>query len=324
MVLPRPPRLKLLPPEEAPPELVLGSPWRAAFRAIPYLLWTLLLLPVQAVAVALGLGLAQRLPVLYHRVCCRMLGMHVATRGRKSRDRPTLFVANHSSYLDIMVLGSLIPGSFVAKAEIAGWPFFGTLAKLQRSVFVDRKPQNTHLQRDEMQKRLDAGENLILFPEGTSDDGNTVEPFRSALLSVAERRVGKTRRPLTLQPVSIAYTRLNGVPLGYALRPLVAWYGDMDLAPHLGRFLGLGDVEVVVEFHEPVTIEVFGSRKALTDHCYRVVAAGVAAALAGRPQMLPAAKPARQGRGLGSAIGEAPGASGAATAPDRLPSVTRS
>lgn len=316
MVLPRPPRLKLLPPEEPPPELVLGSPWRAAFRAVPYLLWTLLLLPVQAVAAVLGLGLAQRLPVVYHRACCRMLGMHVATRGHQSRHHPTLFVANHSSYLDIMVLGSLIPGSFVAKAEIAGWPFFGTLAKLQRSVFVDRKPHNTHLQRDEMQKRLDAGENLILFPEGTSDDGNTVEPFRSALLSVAERRVGKTGHPLTLQPVSIAYTRLNGVPLGYALRPLVAWYGDMELAPHLGRFLGLGDVEVVVEFHEPVTIEAFGSRKALTDHCYRVVAGGVAAALAGRPQALPAPEPAQQGVGSGGA----PDAAGAAMAAARLPS----
>jgi 1-acyl-sn-glycerol-3-phosphate acyltransferase len=219
----------------------------------------------------------------------------VTIRGHRSRVRPTLFVANHSSYLDIMVLGSLVPVSFVAKAEIANWPFFGTLAKLQRSVFVDRERRNTHLQRDEMQKRIDSGENLMLFPEGTSDDGTTVKPFRSALLSVAERRVGPGQAPLTLQPVSVAYTRLNGVPLGVGLRPLVAWYGDMELAPHLGRFLGLGDIEVVVEFHPTVTIESFGSRKALSDHCYREVASGVAAALAGRPQALPVGEAATNG-----------------------------
>jgi 1-acyl-sn-glycerol-3-phosphate acyltransferase len=295
MVLPRPPRLKLLPPEEPPPELVLGSTYRAIFRAVPYLACTLLLIPLQALAVAIGWSLAQRLPVFYHRICCRIMGIHVTIRGHRSRTHPTLFVANHSSYLDIMVLGSLVPASFVAKAEIARWPFFGTLAKLQRSVFVDRQRQNTHLQRDEMQKRIDAGENLILFPEGTSDDGTSVKPFRSALLSVAERRVGPRQAPLTLQPVSVAYTRLNGVPLGYGLRPLVAWYGDMELAPHLGRFLGLGDIEVVVEFHPTVTIESFGSRKALTDHCYREVAGGVAAALAGRPQALPAGEAAGSG-----------------------------
>jgi 1-acyl-sn-glycerol-3-phosphate acyltransferase len=298
MVLPRPPRLKILPPEDPPPELVLGSTYRAIFRAIPYLICTLLLIPLQAFAVAIGWSLAQRLPVFYHRICCRIMGIHVTIRGHRSRVHPTMFIANHSSYLDIMVLGSLVPGSFVAKAEIAGWPFFGTLAKLQRSVFVDRQRQNTHLQRDEMQKRIDGGENLILFPEGTSDDGTTIKPFRSALLSVAERRVGPKQTPLTLQPVSVAYTRLNGVPLGIGLRPLVAWYGDMELAPHLGRFLGLGDIEVVVEFHPTVTIESFGSRKALTDHCYREVASGVAAALAGRPQALPAGEPATNGAAL--------------------------
>jgi 1-acyl-sn-glycerol-3-phosphate acyltransferase len=295
MALPRPPRLKLLPPEDPPPELVLGSTYRAIFRAIPYILCTLVLIPVQAFAIAIGWSLAQRLPIFYHRICCRIMGMHVTIRGHRSRAHPTLFIANHSSYLDIMVLGSLVPASFVAKAEIAGWPFFGTLAKLQRSVFVDRQRQNTHLQRDEMQKRIDDGENLILFPEGTSDDGTTVKPFRSALLSVAERRVGPGQTPLTLQPVSVAYTRLNGVPLGIGLRPLVAWYGDMELAPHLGRFLGLGDIEVVVEFHPTVTIESFGSRKALTDHCFREVASGVAAALSGRPQALPASAPAPLG-----------------------------
>ncbi|MGD9741156.1 MAG: lysophospholipid acyltransferase family protein [Dongiaceae bacterium] len=292
MVLPRPPRIKVLPPEDPPAELPVGSTYRAVLRTIPYLLWTFALIPLQAIALLFRMRAAERIPMLYHRGCCRMLGLRVKVAGERAPDRPMLFIGNHSSYLDITVFGSLLPASFVAKAEIAGWPLFGTLAKLQRSVFVDRRMQSTQRQRDEIAERLEAGDNLILFPEGTSNDGNAVLPFRSALLSVAERKIGPEQRPLKLQPISIAYTGLNGVPLGYGLRPLVAWYGDMDLASHLWQLLGLGRIEVKVIFHPPVTIEAFGSRKALTDHCFRDVAAGVAAAIAGRPQTMPAA-PAR-------------------------------
>jgi lyso-ornithine lipid O-acyltransferase len=283
----------MLPPEDPPAELQVGSTYRATLRTIPYILWTLVLVPAQAVAVLLKLRAAETIPLFYHRACCRLIGLRITVKGTRTQQRPTLFVGNHSSYIDIAVFGSLIPGSFVAKSEIASWPFFGMLAKLQRSVFVDRRMHSTGRQRDEIVQRLEDGENLILFPEGTSDDGNGVLPFRSALLSVAERRFGADARPLNLQPVSIAYTGLNGVPLGYSLRPLVAWYGDMELAGHLWQLVGLGRIEVAVTFHPPVTIEAFGTRKALTDHCFREVAAGVAGALAGRPQSLPApaAKP---------------------------------
>jgi lyso-ornithine lipid O-acyltransferase len=258
----------------------MNSTLRAGRRAAGYLLWTLLLLPVQVVAVKFGWRLAERLPRFYHRSCWRLLGIEVETHGAISRTRPTLFVSNHSSYLDILVLGGLLPGSFVAKTEVADWPFFGTLAKLQRSVLVDRRQRTTAIQRDAIWERLAAGDNLILFPEGTSNDGNRVLPFKSALFSVAERQVGGDA--LSVQPVSIAYCRLDGMPLGYALRPYVAWYGDMDLARHLWTMIGLGRLSVVVEFHAPVTLAEIGSRRALAGHAHRVVSIGVAAGLTGR------------------------------------------
>src|SRR5690606_24800765 len=121
---------------------------------------------------------------------------------------------------------------------------------------------------------------LILFPEGTSGDGTFVLPFKSALFSVAERRVGS--EPLVVQPVSISYTRLDDVPMGRYLRPYFAWYGDMELPGHIWESLGLGRLTVVVEFHDPVTIESLGSRKALAEHCHAVIEAGVASAIGGR------------------------------------------
>ncbi|MFQ6017502.1 MAG: lysophospholipid acyltransferase family protein [Kiloniellaceae bacterium] len=263
----------------------LGSPLRAVSCISLYAGFTLPLMPVQAVAVTFNLPLQRLLPLWYHRQCCRILGFQVDRRGRQTQNHPTLYVSNHVSYFDIMVLGSLIKGSFVAKADVAGWPLFGWLAKLQRSVFVERRGLKIADQRDEMAVRLGRGDDLILFPEGTSSDGNRVRPFKSALFSVAKRRVNG--KPLPVQPVSIAYTRLDGMPMGRYLRPFVAWYGDMDLANHIWHAAGLGWVTVVVEFHPPATIEEKGSRKALSEYCYDRVAGGVAAALAGRPQARP-------------------------------------
>jgi 1-acyl-sn-glycerol-3-phosphate acyltransferase len=224
--------------------------------------------------------MAERFPIVYHKICCRLMGIDIVTVGTMSRNRPTLFVSNHTSYIDITVFGALIPGSFVAKAEVAQWPLYGWLAKLQRTVFVDRKRNTAHLQRDQLQQRLAAGDNLILFPEGTSNDGNRVLPFRSALLSVAE--ASSPEAPLVIQPVSVAYVALNGIPMGHGLRPLVAWYGDMTLGPHLWQFSRLGKVTAVVEFHPPVDLKDAGSRKDLTRYCLTAVANGVERALTGR------------------------------------------
>lgn len=268
-------------------EKALGSAGRGALRLTVYLLWTVLLIPVQAVAVALKRPLRHRLPRFYHAVCTRIIGLDVQVRGKRVSEGPVLFISNHSSYLDITVLGSVIPGSFVAKTEVAGWPFFGLLAKLQQTVFVERKARTgVEKQRDDIGSRLDAGDSLILFPEGTSSDGNRTLPFKTALFAVAARRI--EGKPLVVQPVSVTPTRLDGIPMGIAFRPFYAWYGDMDLAPHLWQAFKLGGMTVEVEFHPPVTIENFSSRKALADHCQRVVSHGVARAVSGRhPDPLP-------------------------------------
>jgi 1-acyl-sn-glycerol-3-phosphate acyltransferase len=184
-----------------------------------------------------------------------------------------------------MILGSMITGSFIAKSEVKNWPFFGLLARLQRTVFVDRRVRNTSTQREAISERLAVGDDLILFPEGTSGDGNRTLPFKTALFSAAATR-GRVG-PVLVQPVSLAYTRLDGIPIGRAYRPLIAWYGAMDMATHLWGMIGLGTVEVVVQFHPPTVLADCGSRKALAGYCYARIASGVASALFGRPQPLP-------------------------------------
>ncbi len=147
---------------------------------------------------------------------------------------------------------------------------------------MDRKVRNAGVHRDDIRGRLESGDTLILFPEGTSSDGNRTLPFKTALFSVASLKVDG--QPVTVQPVSVTATSLDGIPLGRSMRPVYAWYGDMELAPHLWRMVRLGRLTVRVEFHEPVTVDRFGSRKALAEHCWRAVADGVDRAVSGRPQ----------------------------------------
>jgi lyso-ornithine lipid O-acyltransferase len=268
----------------------MGSVTLRITRLCLYLAWTASLMPVQAVGLAFRCRWSVTLPCLYHRQCCRLLGIRVRSVGMPTRERPALFASNHISYADITVLGSLIPGSFIAKAEVADWPFFGWLAKLQRTVFVDRRVRNAREQRDAVTRRLEAGDALILFPEATSSDGSRVLPFKSALFAALESK--GLAAPVVVQPVSIAYTRLDGIPLGRFCRPFFAWYGATDLAPHLWNMIGLGIVEVVIEFHPPTYLADFASRKALCGYCHARIAGGLAAANAGRPQPMPAPPPA--------------------------------
>jgi len=264
----------------------IGSPLRGAFRLLSYLLLTLVMVPTYLLAMALRLSPVIRwMPVLYHRMVCTILGIRVRVHGKRSAVTPTLYVCNHVSYLDIEVLGGLIPGSFVAKVEVATWPFISTLAKAQRTIFIERRTGKTSSSRDEMLKRLNTGDNLMLFPEGTSSDGTRVLPFRSALFGVAQLR--RDGRPITVQPVAISYTRLDGIPLGRYWRPLFAWFGDLDLVPHLWQMVCLGETEAIVTFFSPIDIDQLGDRKKLAQHCFRQVSGGVQLANSGRVEQLP-------------------------------------
>ncbi len=163
------------------------------------------------------------------------------------------------------------------------WPFFGTLARLQRTVFVERaRRSQTGEARDSIARRLSEGDTLVLFPEGTSSDGNAVLPFKSALLGAAEAVLADGRHVL-VQPVSTAYLATNGLPLGREDRPLYAWYGDMELVPHLWEALKAGPLDVVVQFHPPLSLDSM-DRKELARRAEAEIRTGQAQALAGLVQ----------------------------------------
>ena len=253
---------------------------RAALLITGFLLLTLACMPVQWLFLKLGSRAARTFPNRYHRIVAKLFGFHIRVTGEPVTGEGVLMVANHTSWADIIIFSAATPLSFVSKAEVARWPLFGTLARLQRTVFVERTRRSaTGESRDEIRERLLAGDTLLLFPEGTSHDGNRVLPFKSALLGAAEAVLANGRH-VKVQPVSAAFTGLYGLPMGRENRPLFAWYGDMEMVPHLWEALKAGPLDVVVQFHPPFSLDMM-DRKTLAKEAQEVVQTGVAQALAG-------------------------------------------
>jgi 1-acyl-sn-glycerol-3-phosphate acyltransferase len=260
---------------------VLMARLRATLIATLFVLFTLPLMPVQWLLLKLRSPAARRFPHWYHRQVARLFGIHIRIVGEPVTGEGVLMVGNHTSWADIIIFSAATPLSFVAKTEVGSWPFFGTLARLQRTVFVERARRSaTGAVADAINRRLVDGDALLLFPEGTSHDGNSVLPFKSALLGAAEARLAGGQH-VKVQPVSVAFTGLHGMPMGRENRPLFAWYGDMEMVPHLWEALLAGPLDVEVRFHEPLSLDRM-DRKTLAAKAQEIVQTGQAEALAGR------------------------------------------
>jgi lyso-ornithine lipid O-acyltransferase len=224
---------------------------------------------------------------LYWAVFTRLIGIKVrviGTAATRQGGRPVVYVSNHSSWVDVPVVGGVLEGCFVAKGDVATWPVIRTIARLGRTVFVSRTRASTGKERDAMRAVLKAGDNLILFPEGTSSDGSRVLPFRTSFFALAESKSGEDPSELPLiQPVSVVYDRLGGLPARRASRPVFAWYGDMDIASHFLRLTQHIGLRATVLLHTPLDPARFEDRKVLSQAVWQIVADGASTLRQNRP-----------------------------------------
>ena len=234
---------------------------------------TFVLIAPHLVGLWSGNRLRKRIPLLWHRATARVLGLDVRVHGRPADIRPLLIVANHISWKDIVVLGSVTELSFIAKDEVRDWPIFGALARLQRTVFVARdRRASTGLQVGDIAARLNAHDVMVLFAEGTTADGNRLLPFKSSLIGAAKAAaIASEEQFAMLQPVGLSYTHENGLPLGRHGRIANSWVGDQDLVPHLMARLRGGRLRANVRFGEPIRIDAGTDRKEVTRALERTI-----------------------------------------------------
>ena len=201
-------------------------------------------------------------------------------RGTRSDVTPTLFVCNHVSYLDIEVLGGLVPGSFVAKAEVATWPFFSTLAKAQRTDL-----HRAQLGEDQRQPRRDDAAAEYRRQSDAVPRGHQQRRHARAAVPQRSLRRGSAAARRQADRGAAGRDRLHA-PRRHSARPLLAAVCSPGSAiwiwfRHLWQMVCLGETEAVVTFFPPIDIDQLGDRKKLAEFCFRQVSLGVQAANSG-------------------------------------------
>lgn len=216
---------------------------------------------------------SRRLPVIWHRLVLWLLGVRVHVHGAMAKDRPLMIVANHVSWSDILVLGSVGELCFIAKDEVKTWPGINWLARLQRTVFVNRqRRQDAGIQADTIAARLVSGDAMVLFAEGTTGNGNKLQPFKSALFGAPQMALRQSGiETIHIQPVAIAYNTLHGMPLGRYHQTYASWPGDIELIPHLTGFVLQGAFDVDVSFGDPIPFTGETKRKLVADETFAAV-----------------------------------------------------
>jgi lyso-ornithine lipid O-acyltransferase len=224
--------------------------------------------PVQFLARRRGWAVQHAIQTGFCRAVCAAIGVRVSPQGRLPGVSPRLIIANHVSWTDVIALASQYPFVFLAKKEVAGWPVLGFLARLQGTVFVDRGDRRSiPLVNAAIAEKLRAGQDVVVFAEGTSSDGAGVLKFNAAhfamLRDLAAGEGGAAPLNVTLAPAAIVYSApRENLPIkqgGFD----VGWYGDMTFLPHLWSLMRRGGAKCHIIFPEPVDSGLTQDRKAL-------------------------------------------------------------
>ncbi|WP_338721579.1 lysophospholipid acyltransferase family protein [Devosia sp. XK-2] len=240
--------------------------FRIVFFLFVFVPFMLVVIPLQALVLLLKLPFWNFLPRLFHRMGCVFLGLRVNVIGEPSHGRPTLLVSNHISWTDIVAIGSVADVTFVAKREVGKWPFVGMMADLQRTIYVDRtRRSDAGRTAQAMGQHMAGGNAVLLFAEGQSDIGTHVLPFRSALIGAAQHAMLEAgAKDVLIQPLTIAYTKLQGLPVSRNERSLIAWIKSKSVKQNIAEILSGPVKEVTVAFGTPLPLREGDDRKAVS------------------------------------------------------------
>ena len=236
------------------------------FKFFIFVFLTIFLIFLKTLLQFVSKRISQKIVQIFHKLLLWLINVNVEIEGKSNPGNvPTLYVSNHLSYLDIPVLGSKINGRFIAKNEISNWPIMGYLSKIGNTIFINRNLSFLKRNKSIIYDFISKGNSIILFPEGTTSDGIRVLRFKSSLLTSLEQK------NILIQPIVINYESINGIPLNRWLKPIIAWYGDMDLKPHLINVLKLFSIKAKITFLPPLNGKNFTNRKDMTSTLHHAI-----------------------------------------------------
>ncbi|MAZ76872.1 MAG: 1-acyl-sn-glycerol-3-phosphate acyltransferase [Micavibrio sp.] len=248
----------------------------ASFKIFLLLVICLITVPLQTLSfLLLGKGRAAFIvPFLFHRSLCFVFGIKVRIQGEIKANQQVVYVGNHLSYLDIILMGSFLRANFVSKDDVKGWPLLGLLATLSHTLFISRTPAKALKSIEQMKKALNQKRSLIVFPEGTSSTGQEVQPFKSSFFDIFLKN--DVKESLLVQPFTIGLIKTdNKAVQNDKDYDLYAWYGDMGLQPHIWALGKSKGAQLIVRFHPPKAAKEYENRKTLSIECYEQVSRGL-------------------------------------------------
>lgn len=241
----------------------------AALKITAYLSLTFLCMPVQMVLLKIpGLN-PFSFPRWYHRLCCKIFRIKVITEGRIDEGDHVVYISNHVSYFDIPVIASVLKTAFVAKLDVADWPLFGTLGRLQKTFFISRNPRHAEREKDTFKARLDDPLPLVLFAEGTSTLGEKIVPFKSTLFEVFLNRNSR------LQPMTLSILEVDRIRTADKDQKDIYAWGDLEIPEHMWRFAKMRGCTIKLTFQESILSLSYNDRKQLSIDCYQRVLEGL-------------------------------------------------
>ena len=234
----------------------------------------LLSIPLQLLFNLIGNKPKKIYPLFFYKTVKRITGINIKfDKGKfNQKKKGVLYIANHVSWFDIICLGALLNARFIAKREVAKMGIFGFLARLSNTFFIDNSDKTKIIEYNRLIKEnLELGENFIIFPEGTTSDGNGVIDFKSSMLEC----VFSNEKNINIQPISICYSMQNNIPMGIYLRREIAWVGDTSMVNAMANFLKNGSITVELIFHNMTSAISFDNRKELAAYCEKKILTGL-------------------------------------------------
>ncbi len=251
---------------------------RSIFLIIIVSVLIILILPIQLLINLTNLKIKYKIPKLFLKIVSSVIGIKIRSinlRNENKNKYGVLYVSNHVSWMDILCLGSLLDAQFIAKKEVAEMGLFGFLAKLNHTFFIDNTNQRKSFSYNEIiQAKLLKKQNLILFPEGTTSDGNSVRSFKSSFFestNLPKYYPEKENDFIDVCPISLCYKDKNNLPMGIFYRRYVAWQGDYPLLRLMKIFLLSGPVSIDITIHKSVDLSSFKNRKELSNYCQNTI-----------------------------------------------------
>ena len=251
---------------------------RSIFLIIIVSVLIILILPIQLLINLTNLKIKYKIPKLFLKIVSFVIGIKIKSinlRNENKNKYGVLYVSNHVSWMDILCLGSLLDAQFIAKKEVAEMGLFGFLAKLNHTFFIDNTNQRKSFAYNEIiQEKLLKKQNLILFPEGTTSDGNGVRSFKSSFFestNLPKYYPEKENDFIDVCPISLCYKDKNNLPMGIFYRRYVAWQGDYPLLRLMKIFLLSGPVSIDIIIHNSVNLSKFKNRKELSNYCQNTI-----------------------------------------------------